>query len=144
MACRRELSNILKVRHEDDMDVDDEGEAEGDNEEEPDGDEEMDQDEPHTPKKPQKKKPRKSEIDLIALANEQEALATLTSNEVLHLKLRKRYYAEALNFVRQVEGGMETVQKLLASTNKLEVLEAIEFFRVTYEYAFDGAEVRVL
>lgn len=115
------------------MDVD--GEAEGRQESD-----DMNADEPRTPKKSQKKAPRKS-VDLIALANEQEALATLASNEVLHLKLRKRYYAEALNFVRQIEGGMETVQKLLASTNKLEVLEAIEFFRVTYEYAFDGAEV---
>ncbi|KAJ2971111.1 hypothetical protein NUW54_g12577 [Trametes sanguinea] len=35
---------------------------------------------------------------------------------------------------------MKTVQKLLASTNKLEVLEAMEFFRVCYEYKFDAAE----
>ncbi|KAK7694121.1 hypothetical protein QCA50_003697 [Cerrena zonata] len=128
-----------KPRGDDEMDVDEE--PEGEDEEEPAEGDEMDQDGPRTPKK--KKKPRKSEINLVALANEQEALATLASNEVLHLKLRKRYYAEALNFVRQIEGGMETVQKLLASTNKLEVLEAIEFFRVTYEYAFDGAETGI-
>lgn len=89
------------------------------------------------------KNPRKSELDMAALNNEQEALAALESNQLLHLRLRKRYYAEGLNFIRQVEEGMKTVQRLLASTNKLEVLEAIEFFRVTYEYQFDGAEVRV-
>ncbi|KAI0074195.1 hypothetical protein K474DRAFT_1665696 [Panus rudis PR-1116 ss-1] len=118
-----------KPRSGDDMEVDGEGEDAGN----------------ATSPKPTKKqkKPRKSEIDIQALANEQAALATLQSNEYLHLKLRKRYYAEALNFVRQVEGGMEVVQKLLASTNKAEVLEAIEFFRVAYEYAFDGAEAGI-
>lgn len=31
---------------------------------------------------------------------------------------------------------------LLGSTNKAEVLEAMEFFRVAWEYQFDSAEVR--
>lgn len=31
--------------------------------------------------------------------------------------------------------------QLLGSTNKAEVLEAMEFFRVAWEYQFDSAEV---
>ncbi|KZT06979.1 uncharacterized protein LAESUDRAFT_652146 [Laetiporus sulphureus 93-53] len=92
------------------------------------------------PKPKKKKRSRKSELDMAALTNEQEALAALENNQLLGLRLRKRYYAEGLNFIRQVEEGMQTVQRLLASTNKLEVLEAIEFYRVVHEYQFDGAE----
>lgn len=91
--------------------------------------------------KKKKKKPRKSHLDISALTNEQVALAALQSDQILHLKLRKRYYAEALNFIRQVEGAMETIGKLLGSTNKAEVLESIEFFRVAHEYQFESAEV---
>jgi condensin complex subunit 1 len=93
------------------------------------------------PKKLRKKKHRKSELDMSALTNEQAALAALESNQILHLRLRKKYYAEALNFIRQLEGAMDIVGQLLGSTNKMEALEAMEFFRVAYEYQFDSAEV---
>lgn len=66
---------------------------------------------PHTPKpkrtkKSKKLKPRKSELNMEALTNEQAALAALESNQILHLRLRKKYYVEGLNFIRQVEGAM--------------------------------------
>lgn len=126
---------------DDKMDVDEEAEAAAEDEDVKMEDAD-DMDTPRTPKKSKKdKKPRKSELDMAALNNEQEALAALESNQLLHLRLRKRYYAEGLSFIRQVEEGMKTVKRLLASTNKLEVLEAIEFFRVAFEYHFDGAEV---
>lgn len=108
--------------------------------------EEDDEDEPMSdgaPKK-RKKKKRKSELDLTALANEAAALGELNENQHLQAKLTKRFCLDALEFIRTVEEGMKTVQKLLASTNKLEVLEAMEFFRVTYEYKFDAAEVSLL
>ncbi|EJF55739.1 hypothetical protein DICSQDRAFT_184215 [Dichomitus squalens LYAD-421 SS1] len=91
------------------------------------------------PRKKSKKKPRKSELDLNALANEAAALGSLNENQHLEQKLRKKYCLDALEFIRQVEEGMQTIQRLLASANKLEQLEAIEFFRVTYEYKFDAA-----
>ena len=94
------------------------------------------------PKKGKKKKGRKSDaLDLSALTNEQAALAALESNHILHLRLRKRYYAEGLNFIRQVEGSMEVLGELLGSRNKPEVLEAMEFFRVAHEYQFASAAV---
>ena len=36
----------------------------------------------------------------------------------------------------------EIMCQLLGSTNKAEVLESMEFFRIAWEYQFDGAEVR--
>lgn len=106
-----------RVKVEDGMDVDEDGEGDEDEDE----DEEMDQEpsseagEPQTPK-PKKKgkaskktkrtKPRRSELNMEAMTNEQAALAALESNQILHLRLRKKYYAEGLNFIRQVEGAM--------------------------------------
>ena len=89
----------------------------------------------------QGKSGRKSELDMAALTDEQAALAALESNQLLHLRLRKRYYSEALNFIRQVEDAAETILKLLGSTHKTEVLESMEFFRVAHEYQLDGAKV---
>lgn len=122
------------------MDVDDEEgneeEGEGDRMDEDGGDEQ-----PRQPKKSKKKKARKSEIDMVALTNEQEALAALEGDKILHLRLRKKYCSEGLAFIRQVEEGTKIVQKLLASTNKLEVLEAMDFFKTAHDYKFEGAEV---
>jgi condensin complex subunit 1 len=91
--------------------------------------------------KPPKKTPRKSTVDVAAIASEQEALAALQTNEILSLRLRKKYCAEALNFVRTLEGGMVLITQLLGSTNKAEVLESMEYFRVALEYDFGGAQV---
>jgi condensin complex subunit 1 len=57
------------------------------------------------------------------------------------LRLTKRYIADALEFIRQVEGSMDVLGQLLGSTSKAEVLESIEFFKVAYEYQMAGASV---
>jgi condensin complex subunit 1 len=95
-----------------------------------------------TSKKQNKSGGRKSELDMAALTDEQAALAALESNQLLHLRLRKRYYTEALNFIRQVEEAAQLIFQLLGSTHKTEVLESMEFFRVAHEYQLDSAEVR--
>ncbi|KAI0816821.1 non-SMC mitotic condensation complex subunit 1-domain-containing protein [Trametes gibbosa] len=127
-----------KRRNDDSMDVDDE-------DREDDGAD--DSDDPMSDSAPKahkpKKKKRKSELDLAALTNEAAALGALNENQHLEAKLKKKFCLDALEFIRTVEEGMKTVQKLLASTNKLEVLEAMEFFRVTYEYKFDAAEAGI-
>ena len=157
-----------RVKTEDDMDVDEEEQGEGDHDDDDDetDDEEADEEqtqetdlyldddgdgEQHTPKKKAKakkykkskkgKKGRKSELNMVALANEQAALAELEGNEVLQLRLRKKYYVEALTFIRLVEGAMEVIGQLLGSTNKAEVLEAMDFFRTAYQYQLDGVAV---
>jgi condensin complex subunit 1 len=111
--------------------------GEGEHTGEVDGDEE----EGTTPKSKGKKSGRKSELDMAALTDEQAALAALESNQLLHLRLRKRYYSEALNFIRQVEEAAQIIFKLLGSTHKFEVLESMEFFRIAREYQLDSAEV---
>lgn len=112
--------------------------GEGDTEE-VDGDEE---EEGTTPKSKSKKSGRKSELDnMAALTDEQAALAALESNQLLHLRLRKRYYSEALNFIRQVEEATKIILLLLGSTHKSEVLESMEFFKVAREYQLDSAAV---
>jgi condensin complex subunit 1 len=116
------------------MEIDDEGgdteiEGDGDGDDtDDDSDEEMAEDSsipsetgsaPVTPqrkskskknnKKKKSLKPRKSSLNLESLktlTNEQAALAALESNQILHLRLRKKYYAEGLNFIRMVEGAM--------------------------------------
>ncbi|GJE88854.1 condensin complex subunit 1 [Phanerochaete sordida] len=135
-----------KKSHEgsgDEMDVDDDEENESAEARE-DGDVDMADGEEREEAQPKrKKKPRKSQLNIDALQSEAEAIAILDSNEMLHLKLRKRYYAEGLSFIRLVEDGMKVIEQLLASTSKAEVLEAMEFYRVAYEYQFDGAEVGI-
>ncbi|KAG6819862.1 hypothetical protein H0H93_007948, partial [Arthromyces matolae] len=140
-----------RSQDDNEMDIDDDGEqgqrstqADDTEDEEPmtvDGDD----GEPSTSqkRKPSKLAPRKSQLDVAALTSEQEALAALEESKHLQLKLRKRYYAEALNFIRQIEGSMEVICALLGSTNKAEVITAIDFFRVAHEYHFETAKVGI-
>ena len=129
------------------MDVDDEsGSAADDMEMNDDGDEDgeaVDNVERKAKKlkKSNAKNPRKSSLNMAALASEQEALAALESNQILHLRLRRKYYSEALSFIRMIEGAIDIITLLLGSTNKAGVLESMEFFRVAWEYQFDSAEV---
>ncbi|KAI0354000.1 hypothetical protein OH77DRAFT_570986 [Trametes cingulata] len=136
-----------KTHDDDEMEVDGEDEEDDDDEDakDEDGDVSMADSQPNKrrPSKKTKKKARKSELDLAALTNEAAALGALNENQHLEAKLKKKFCLDALEFIRTVEDGMRTVQKLLASTNKLEVLEAMEFFRVTYEYKFDAAEAGI-
>ena len=127
------------------MDVDDEdGNTANSGDDAMDEDVEDDNGEGSSKRKKKKKgnlERRKSQLDVAALSNEQAALAALEGNQMLHLRLRKKYYAEALNFIRQIEAAMDTVAQLLGSTNKLEVLEAMRFFQTAQVYDFENAQV---
>jgi condensin complex subunit 1 len=135
------------------MDVDEEQEGDEDDEEE---DEDMDgsnadksDDEDGTPKPrkkqpgEKKKRPRKSELNLAALTSEQAALAALNANEINKLRLQKRYYSEGLDFIRWINQAMELISSLLGSLNKAEVLDSMDFFRIVYQYEFEGSEVGI-
>ncbi|KAG6900284.1 hypothetical protein C0993_000472 [Termitomyces sp. T159_Od127] len=145
-----------RSKGDDEMDVDEEdeegeagGDAQGDDTEEDEPSMAVDDDdgEQQTPQKKTKKHsklaPRKSQLDIAALSSEQEALAALETDKLLQLRLKKKYYGEALNFIRQIEGAMETMCDLLGSTHKAEVIEAIEFFRVSHEYHFESAKIGI-
>jgi hypothetical protein len=48
----------------------------------------------------------RSALLVLTITDEQAALAAAESNQLLHLQLGMRYYAEALDFMRMVEGAM--------------------------------------
>lgn len=136
---------------DDSMDVDDE-EAGGDTEED---EPEMSVDEDDdgegdgasgSPRKSKKKKgsklkPRKSQIDVMAVAEEQKVLATYDDQEITKQRLQKKYLSEALTFIDEIESAMEPMGRLLGSTSKPEVLEIMEFFRIAHEYHFESSRV---
>ena len=131
---------------DDEDDNEEKGEESGGDDTEEDDPSQMSVDEDATPKKSKLKKasklkPRKSELDITALSQEQAVLAKYSDQELTALRLRKRYYSDALTFIRQIEGAMEPMCKLLGSTNKAEVLEVMDFFRVAHEYQFESAKV---
>ncbi|KAG6829705.1 hypothetical protein H0H92_003740 [Tricholoma furcatifolium] len=134
-----------RSKNGDEMDVDSEEDDQGGDTEEDEPSMDVDGEEndetPRKAKKPSKLAPRKSQLDVAALSNEQEVLAAYESEEILLLRLKKRYYAEALTFIREIESSMEIMGELLGSTHKAEVLEAIDFFRVAHEYHFESAKV---
>lgn len=138
------------------MDIDDEStgnrghdseEAGGDTEPEDNAsqmsvDEEDDDD--ATPKKSSKSnklQPRKSQLDVNALNQEQAVLAQYDEQEITKIRLQKKFCRDALTFIDEMESAMEPMCKLLGSTNKAEVLEVMEFFRVALEYQFESAKV---
>lgn len=92
-----------------------------------------------TPKKKEKKAPRKS-LDLEALAAK---LSPADAEKVVKLRLTRRYYADALAFIEQLASAVPMLSQLLVSTSKAEVLESMEFFRVAHEYKLPSANVGV-
>jgi condensin complex subunit 1 len=67
------------------------------------------------------------------LNQEQAALAQYDEQEITKIRLQKKFCRDALTFIDGVESAMGPMCKLLGSTNKAEVLEAMEFFRVALE-----------
>jgi len=93
-------------------------------------------------KKEGKKQPRRSELDLAA-SSQAQILATVDSDTLSKLRLTKKYYLDAIGFIEAIEGSMDTVVELLASSVKSEVLEAMEFCKTAKEYKIEAAEVRL-
>jgi condensin complex subunit 1 len=87
---------------------------------------------------PAKKEKTTAAFDLVAAGEQVQALDVAN---ITRLRLTKRYISDALQFIREVEGAMDILGQLLGSTSKAEVLEAIEFFKVAYEYQMSGAQV---
>jgi condensin complex subunit 1 len=153
----KEFDGVLDMPNEDD-DADqtvtasaEEGEKDDEEEEEDDEDgdgdvtagkqlldgEEKGEEDEQTSKK--KKKPRAS-IDLNALAAK---LSSADAEKVVRLRLTRRYYVEAINFIEELAAAVPQLSLLLVSTSKAEVLESMEFFRVAHEYKVPGADVGI-
>ena len=89
---------------------------------------------------PKRKKPRVSAADLAAVSAEQSHLDPAL---ITKLRLTKKYYSDALKFIKQIESAIPTLCQLLVSTTKTEVLESMRFFRTAYEYNISSADVGI-
>ena len=77
----------------------------------------------------------------LAIEQASEAFAQVDQDQLNKLRLTKRYYADALLFISDIERAVPQCEKLLASKAKGEVLESMEFFKTAYEYKIDSADV---
>ncbi|KAF8890031.1 non-SMC mitotic condensation complex subunit 1-domain-containing protein, partial [Gymnopilus junonius] len=141
---KKKSKKSKKARGDDDdsMDIDDEvaGDTEEDEPEHMSTDEDEEGNKKSKKKKGSKLKPRKSQLDLEALNNEQVAVAQLDEKQLNETRMRKKYCSEALTFIDKLESAMDPMCALLGSTSKAEVLEIMDFFRVAHEYQFDSAK----
>ncbi|KAG2008786.1 condensin [Coprinopsis cinerea AmutBmut pab1-1] len=130
-----------KKRNDDEMEVDEDDEEQTDEEGDTEQEDEMSVDEDGNGEGPSRRrlKPRKSELNVQALSEEAEVLMNLDEKELAKKELRKKYCQEALRFISYIETAMETIEKLLGSKSKPEVLEAIDFFKVAHVFEIHGA-----
>ncbi|KTW31051.1 condensin subunit YCS4 [Pneumocystis jirovecii RU7] len=81
------------------------------------------------------------ETFLKMLENEKSDInCNVCSDDFMKLHLTKRYYFEALKFIESLHTGSVLVNQLLASKNKSEVLEAMEFYVVADAYKLDTSK----
>ncbi|KAJ1885776.1 condensin complex non-SMC subunit Cnd1, partial [Kickxella alabastrina] len=73
------------------------------------------------------------EFDNAGLSPEMAAKA-------MHLQFQQRYYRDALYFVYQLQEAQPVLLQLLGSTNKGEVMEAMDFFVAAVRFRVDGAQ----
>ncbi|KAF9919096.1 Condensin complex subunit [Lobosporangium transversale] len=70
----------------------------------------------------------------IALPTDEELLALQSSKEYVTKTLQQRYYADAIRFIHLIHRAVPVMCELLASTMKLEVIEAMDFFVTIHRY----------
>lgn len=84
------------------------------------------------------KAPQTDEQKMAAFQKAQEDAAA--AEAIAKLKLTKRYYTEALRFIETLHEASPVVVQLLASKNKSEVVEAMDFFVVADAYHLETAK----
>ncbi|GAA5840742.1 hypothetical protein JCM11251_001688 [Rhodosporidiobolus azoricus] len=144
-----EARELMRDDEEDgEEEVNDEGEENKAKEEQAsDHDDDSDSDMEGTPKKreptaksaPRKSAPRKS-VHQLASDDQSARLATVSPEALAKLRMTKQYYDDAISFIEQIEGALEVVTELLASSVKSEVLEAMEVTKTAKEYRVEAAE----
>jgi len=80
--------------------------------------------------------------DDISLPTDEELLELQSSKEYVTKTLQQRYYADAIRFVHLIHRAVPVMCQLIASTMKLEVIEAMEFFVTIHRYKVRVASVR--
>ncbi|CAG8557907.1 14373_t:CDS:10 [Ambispora leptoticha] len=84
---------------------------------------------------------KENDTSLLSIdrSNGNEGEPIVTNDVLTKLQLTKRFYADAVRFIHQIHTAIPTLCVLLASTNKAEVLEAIEFFVAAHTYKIEKA-----
>ncbi|KAF2765279.1 chromosome condensation complex Condensin, subunit D2 [Teratosphaeria nubilosa] len=86
----------------------------------------------------EEKAPMTEEQKMAALQKAQEDAAT--AEAMNKLQLTRRYYIEALRFIDTLHEASPHITKLLASKNKSEIIEAMDFFVVADAYHLETAK----
>ena len=86
----------------------------------------------------EEKAPMTDEQKLVALQKAQAEAAT--AEAMNKLQLTRRYYIEALRFIETLHEASSHTTQLLASKNKSEVVEAMDFFVVADAYHLETAK----
>lgn len=86
----------------------------------------------------EEKAPMTEEQKMAAFQKAQEDAAT--AEAINKLQLTKRYYIEALKFIETLHEASPSITQLLASKNKSEVIEAMDFFVVGDAYRIEPAK----
>ena len=87
---------------------------------------------------PEDAPPMTEEQQMAAFQKAQEDAAT--AEALSKLQLTRRYYIEALKFIETLEDAGPHVNQLLASKNKSEVIEAMDFLVVADAYSIEAAK----
>lgn len=116
------------------------GEDEGEGEAEAEGDTSTPATTTSTPRAA--RRPRQS-FDPASIAASQQSMTGADREQLMRLRLTKRYYEDALAFIHLLDRAVPILLQLLGSTSKAEVLECMEFFRIAYEYRIRGAHAGV-
>ncbi len=90
---------------------------------------------------PKKAREMTEEQKVEALRKAAEEAAT--SETMTRLQLTRRYYAEAIKFIRVLHSASATVCQLLSSKNKSEVIEAMDFFVIIDAYKIESARIGI-
>lgn len=93
----------------------------------------------NSPAKPKAPMTEEQKAEAVQTAAEEAK----TSEALARLQLTRRYYMEAINFIEVVQQASPIVCQLLASKNKSEVIEAMDFFVMIDAYKIETARVGI-
>lgn len=77
-------------------------------------------------------------------AIEPDGQATLTQEDMAKLTLTLRFYLDAVRFITSIHEAADVITLLLASKNKQETIEAMDFFVIADAHAMECANVRLI
>jgi condensin complex subunit 1 len=81
--------------------------------------------------------------DSPQMTEEQKAAVIAIAQKLDPLIRKKEFYVPAVKFIKQVNRGAEIVTQLLASKNKNEVVEAMDFFNIIDAYKIENARTGI-